>query len=55
MALLRLRTKYSPEMGAADIALTEAITAYEFRTREGSLEDLGDRLKAFHAAALSLE
>jgi hypothetical protein len=50
---LKLGTGYSPELQAADLALTRAIASFQFRQNDSALATLRDCLSEYHAAALS--
>ena len=53
VATARLRTGYSPELAEADVALTRAITEYQFGRGASTLHEVRERLRDFHAAAFS--
>ncbi len=50
---LKVKTGYSPELQAADLALTRAIASYQFRQSDPAFAELRERLSAYHEAALS--
>ncbi|NNM73012.1 hypothetical protein [Enterovirga aerilata] len=53
ITVLKLKTGYSPELGTADLALTRAISAYQFDRSDAALARLRESLDTYHAAALS--
>ena len=49
---LRVRTGFSPALGAADVRLTRAITRFQFESGDDSLEHLRQTLRDYHEAVL---